>query len=87
MAGWPDQVGIRLSQLSTKWKLRLQLKLVDGGGWVVRGLDKTKLILISTQLEVVVEVGLVKVLKINFHEWVGGWVAGSSRNKAISAFN
>ena len=45
--------------------------------------DKTKLILISTKAEVVVEVGLEIDLKINFH----GWLAGSSRNKAISAFN
>ena len=39
-------------------------------------MDKTKLILISTQVEVVVEVGLEKVLKINFHGWVGlgGWL-------------
>ena len=34
-----------------------------------------KLVLISTQVEVVVAVGLEKVLKINFHGWVGG-VAG-----------
>ena len=50
------------------------------GGW---GLNKTKLILISTQVEDVVEVWSEKVLKINFD----GWVAGSSGNKAISAFN
>ena len=53
-----------------------------GGGWCS---DKMKLVLISTQVEVVVAVGLEKVLKINFHGWVG--VAGSSGNKAISAFN
>ena len=37
----------------------------------------------------VVEDGLEKGLKINFHGWVGGWgwVAGSSGIKAISAFN
>ena len=46
--------------------------VVLGGCW----LDKTKLILISTQVEVVVEVWLEKVLKINFHGWVGvgGWI-------------
>ena len=41
-------------------------------------------ILISIQ---VVEVWLEKVLKINFHRWVGfggGWVAGSSRNQAFN---
>ena len=55
---------------------------VGGGGkWCS---DKMKL----TEVEVVVAVGLEKVLKINFHGWVvGGWVAGSSGNKAISAFN
>ena len=39
-------------------------------------MDKTKLILISTQVEVVAEVGLEKVLKINFYRWVGvgGWL-------------
>ena len=37
-------------------------------------MDKTKLILISTQVEVVVEVGLEKVLKINVYGWVGGWM-------------
>ena len=60
-------MGIKLSQPSTKLKLKL----------------------ILTQVEVVVEVGLEKVLKINIHGWVGvgGWVAGSSGNKAISAFN
>ena len=46
-------------------------------------LDITKLILIITEIKVVVEVGFEKVLKINFH----GWVAGSSGNKANSAFN
>ena len=40
------------------------------GGWV---LDFTRLMLISTQVEVVVEVWLEKVLKINFHRWVDGW--------------
>ena len=52
-------------------------------------MDRKKLILISTQVEVVVEVGLEKVVNINFHGWVGvgGGVAGSSGNKAISAFN
>ena len=42
------------------------------GGWS----DKTKLILISTQVEDVVEVWSEKVLKINFHGWVGvgGWL-------------
>ena len=53
--------------------------------------------LISTQVEAVVEVGLEKVLKINFHVWVsgwgwlvlagGGWAAGSNGNMATSAFN
>ena len=52
-----------------------------GGGWS----DKFELMLISTQVQVVVEVGLEKVLKKSFHGWVG--VAGSSGNKAISAFN
>ena len=48
-----------------------------------------KVIIISTQ----VGVGLEEVPKINFHGWmrVAGLgrlgVAGSSRNKAISAFN
>ena len=37
-------------------------------GWQ---LDKTKSILNSTQVEVVVGVWLEKVLKINFHGWVG----------------
>ena len=46
-------------------------------------LDITKLILIITEFKVVVEVGFEKVLKINFHRWE----AGSSGNKAISAFN
>ena len=47
---------------------------MGGGRWS----NKTKLILISTQVEVLVEVGLEKVLKINFHGWVGvgGWLAG-----------
>ena len=38
---------------------------------------------ISTQVEVVFEVWLEIVLKINFH----GWVAGSIETKAISAYN
>ena len=44
-------------------------------------LDKVDLILISTQGEVVFEVGLENVLKINFHGWVGGggWVCGWSK--------
>ena len=52
-------------------------------------LNKTKLIHISTQVEVVFEVWLEIVLKINFHGWVGGWgwVAGSIETKAISASN
>ena len=57
----------------------------------VRGwrLNKTKLIQISTQLEVVVKDVKEKVLKINFHRWVGGdgWLAGSSGTKTISSFN
>ena len=40
-----------------------------GGGWCS---DKMKLALISTQVEVVIAVGLEKVLKINFHGWVVG---------------
>ena len=42
------------------------------GGWWS---DKTKLMIISTQVEVVVEVGLEKGLKINFHVrvQVGRW--------------
>ena len=44
------------------------------GGW---RLDKTKVMLISTQIEAVVEGGLEKVLKINLHGWQGvagvGW--------------
>ena len=40
------------------------------GGW---RLDKTKLILLLTQVEGAVEVGLEKVIKTNFHRWVGGW--------------
>ena len=55
-------------------------KLSRLGGWWS---DKTELLLISTQVEVVVEVWLEKARKINFH----GWVAGSSGNKAILAFN
>ena len=65
-------------------------------------MNKTKLIHISTQVEVVFEVWLEIVLKINFHGWVGGWVgfgcgayvlggwgwvAGSIETKAISASN
>ena len=43
--------------------------VVLGGCW----LDKTKLIiLISTQVEDVVKVWSEKVLKMNFHGWVGG---------------
>ena len=38
-----------------KFKLRSLLALVVGGGWV---LDCTRLMLISTQVEVVVEVGV-----------------------------
>ena len=51
--------------------------------------DKTRLVLISSQVAVVVEVGSEKVLKKNFHGWVvgGNWMAGSSGNKAISAVN
>ena len=45
---------------------------MGGGGWCS---DKMKLALILTQVEVVVAVGLEKVLKINFHGWVVG-VAG-----------
>ena len=48
-------------------------------------MNKTKLIHISTQVEVVFEVWLEIVLKINFHGWVG--VAGSIETKAISASN
>ena len=44
-------------------------------------MNKTKLIHISTQVEVVFEVWLEIVLKINFH----GWVAGSI--ETISAYN
>ena len=44
---------------------------MGGGSWLS---DKMELVLISTQFEVVVEVGLEKVLKRNFHGWVGGWV-------------
>ena len=40
-----------------------------GGGWCS---DEIKLALISTQVEVVVEVWIEKVLKINFPGWVGG---------------
>ena len=54
------------------------------GGWWS---DKTKFVLISTQVEVVVEVWLEKVQKINFYWWMGGWLAGSSGNMTISAFN
>ena len=36
-------------------------------------MDKTKLMLISTQVEAVVEVVLENVLKINFHGLVSGW--------------
>ena len=46
-------------------------------------MNKTKLIHISTQDEVVFEVWLEIVLKLNFH----GWVAGSIETKAISASN
>ena len=41
------------------------------GGW---RLDKTKLILLLTQVEGAVEVGLEKVIKTNFHRWVGGLI-------------
>ena len=52
---------------------------VGGGGWADCGwwwlgglrLNKTKLMHISTQVEVVFEVWLEIVLKINFHGWVG----------------
>ena len=47
---------------------------MGGGSWLS---DKMELVLISTQFEVVVEVGLEKVLKRNFHGWVGwpdGWI-------------
>ena len=54
-----------------------------GGLW----LNKTKLIHISTQVEAVFEVWLEIVLKINFHGWVGGWLAGTIETKAISASN
>ena len=47
-------------------KVRVQL-LFWVRGW---RLNKTKLIQISTQLEVVVEDGKEKVLKINFHGWL-----------------
>ena len=60
-------------------------------------MDKTKLMQVSTQVEAVVEVGLEKVLKINFHGWVsgwgwlvlagGGWAAGSNGQISTSAFN
>ena len=46
-------------------------------------MNKTKLIHVSTQVDVVFEVWLEIVLKINFH----GWVAGSIENMAISASN
>ena len=47
---------------------------VGGGRWS----NKTKLILISTQVEVLVEVWLEKVLKLNFDGWLagGGWLGG-----------
>ena len=67
MAGWLDQVGIRISPLPTK--LMSKLKLI-----LTKVHKKMKLLLISTQVEVVVKVGLEKVLKINFHGWVGGWI-------------
>ena len=46
--------------------------------WLGKGSDKMKLLLSLTQVEVVVEVWLENVLKINFHGWVGwgGWVSG-----------
>ena len=46
---------------------------MGGGSWLS---DKIELVLISTQFEVVAEVGLEKVLKRNFHRWVGGCVGG-----------
>ena len=52
------------------WMVVVGWVVVLGGCW----LDKTKLILISTQVEDVVEVWSEKVLKINFHGWVGGWI-------------
>ena len=94
------QAGAELcqAQLSYKLWLNLQSKLavevvikvgVQLLFWV-RGwrLNKTKLIQISTQLEVVVEDGKEKVLKINFHMWLGGGgrVAGKVENTAIAAF-
>ena len=46
---------------------------VGGGLWLS---DKMELVSISTEFEVVVEVWLEKVLKRNFHGWVGvgGWI-------------
>ena len=45
--------------------------------------DKMELVSNFTQFEVVVKVGLEKVLKRNFHGWLGG-VAGSNGNKAFN---
>ena len=66
-------------------KVGVQILFWVHGGW----LNKTKLIQISTQLEVLFEDVKEKVLKINFHRWVGGdgWLAGSSGTKTISSFN
>ena len=61
-----------------------------GGGWCS---NKMKLALIRTQVEVVVAVGLKKSPENKLSRvggellGGGGWVAGSSGNKAISAFN
>ena len=49
---------------------------IPGWWWWLGGLwsNETKLIHISTQVEVVFGVWLDIVLKINFHGWVGGWI-------------
>ena len=63
------------SKLAAEVVIKIGVQLLfwlGGGGWVGGGQIK----LISTQVEVVVEGWLEKVLKINFHGWVSWWVAG-----------
>ena len=50
MAGWLDQVGIRLSQLSTKLRLKLKLKLSLAKEEMIRILESKAFIIISENL-------------------------------------
>ena len=68
---------LRYLEFRFRLLIRTQIKLKKSGSGFLKPCSSRPL-----------EVGLKKVLKINFHGWVvGGWVAGSSGNKAISAFN